>query len=117
MVKMMRKYCILPRPTDDILKLMVYENSQGVYLFEYDTILDKPCSGDLWFQSITEAEDYIKIEFSDSLSWISIDDPIEYCQDDLVNPVRVKGRNTGSPVRGCYEQLIDGEWKEINLEL
>lgn len=42
----MRKYQLLEEPTNSIKKVMLYETSEGVYIFLYDTHEDKPCFAD-----------------------------------------------------------------------
>lgn len=113
----MRKYCILPEPVNDTQKLMLFENRQGVCLFVFNTVQDQPCANDYWFGTAAEAEWFIQAEYGSNLAWTPIDDPMDFCQDDLIHPVRVKGRNTGHPMLGRYEQLVDGQWKDIHLEL
>ena len=71
----MRKYAILKQPIENIFKLMIYDTGEGSYLFLYNTIEDKPCMADYWFDNLTDAEttcfeDY-KINNSD---WIVINE-------------------------------------------
>lgn len=50
----------------------------------------------------------------DEQGWIAIDDPLPGCQHDCLLPIRVKGRETGSPQWGSYEILENGEWREYH---
>ena len=113
----MRKYAILRKPIDQIYKVMVFESKEGIYIFEYDTVKDHPCSSDYYFDTKEEAEIFLHEKFGLRESdWITIDDPQEYCQDDLISPIRLKGRDIGKPVFGEYEILHQGKWVKHSLE-
>lgn len=87
----MRKYIILNRPVDNIFKLMIYSTFEGVYLFLFDSIFDKPCINDMCFDNLLEAESYCIDEYNISNNdWVFISDPFEDCQDDIIDPVRIK---------------------------
>jgi len=112
----MRKYAILKSPINNIKKVMIYECDEGVYAFPFDTIDDAPAIGDDWFDTLEDAEEICKHKYMvKDEEWISISDPIEYCQHDIIAPVRIKGRNLGRPEWGVYEKLIDGKWYEVKL--
>ncbi len=113
----MRKYAVLKEPKDKVVKIMLYEVTDGVYLFEYDTVADYLCCSDLFFSTIEEALTYCDETYSIKDSdWIMINDPFEYCQNDLISPVRIKGRDIGKPVWGEYEILSNGKWVEHQLK-
>ncbi len=93
---------------------MIYDSEDGVYLFGYDKEIDCSALWDYWFESLDAAiesgfEDY-GVNKSD---WKQIPDPQDNCQHDWIEPVRVKGRDTGKPEWGKLEKLIDGKWIEI----
>lgn len=50
----------------------------------------------------------------DERGWIRLDDPLPDCLQDAFIPLRVKGRDTGTPHWGTYESLLDGEWAEYH---
>ena len=93
---------------------MVYETTEGVYLFGYHSAEDGPAAFDEWYGSLDEA-DLVALERYGigAEDWQTISDPQENCQQDWIAPVRVKGRDTGNPQWGVYERLEEGEWKPI----
>lgn len=110
----MRKYILLKDDKNPIKKLMIYQlNTDETYLFLYDTEFDKGAVGDFWFETIDEAEKYCINEFNiNTNNWIFINDPIAYCQHDMIRPIRTKGRDIGKPIWGEFEILENGIWKE-----
>ena len=110
----MRKYAYLKEPvkgneSDLIVKIMLFEAEESIYLFEYcspDAVL---CSSDRCYDSLEDLyEDWN--ERIDERGWIGIEDPLPDCQHDAFIPLRVKGRNVGKPEWGKYETLKDGRW-------
>jgi len=61
----MRKVAFL-KNQDPILKLMIYETSDGVYLFGFDTLADGKCIWDKWYSSIAEVYEDCCDEFKHS---------------------------------------------------
>ena len=115
----MRKYAWLKEPlqTGDniVCKIMFYETEEGFYLFTYSSPDAVECASDQCYDSLEELyEDWN--DLIDERGWITMDDPLPYCQQDAFIPVRVKGRNIGKPEWGKYEVLQDGEWIEYNPE-
>ncbi|WP_042273379.1 hypothetical protein [Faecalimicrobium dakarense] len=112
----MRKYAILKDPVNDIKKVLLYESTDGVDLFMYDTTNDIPCFTDYNFDTLEEVlqicfEEY-NIKHSD---WININEPMKDCQHDIISPIRVKGRNLGIPQWGKFEKLVNDEWIEFKF--
>ncbi|MBD3277382.1 MAG: hypothetical protein GF388_03695 [Candidatus Aegiribacteria sp.] len=100
-----------------VKRLMLYEHEDGVYLFEYDILHDGPSTGDFWFENLKTAFETCRREYGVELDqWQEIPDPLEHCQHDWIEPVRIAGRAEGKPRWGRYEKLIDGEWVELNLD-
>ncbi len=93
---------------------MLYETEHGVYLFEYDRDNDSSAISDYLQDSIEVVfeiaeEDYgVKPE-----EWQEIPDPLEHCQDDWIEPVRIVGRDKGKPEWGKLEKLVSGSWVPI----
>ncbi|MNP64748.1 hypothetical protein D3C76_1602670 [compost metagenome] len=88
----------------------------GVYVFLYNTEKDGSGIADHWYETLEDAEETcLEIYCIGKNDWIIIPDPLEFCQHDIIAPVRVKGRNLGNPQWGNYEQLINGKWVEIKL--
>ena len=112
----MRKYLILNKPVNDTKKIMIYDCSEGVYVFYYDSVDDVPGIADEWYEDLNTAEQMCREKFGfQENDWISVDDPMEYCQHDIIAPVRIKGRNEEKPQWGTYEKCIDGKWAEIQF--
>lgn len=113
----MRKCATLSTPIEDnsilLKKLMIYQDdSDNVYLFLYDNIEeDSSCYADYWFENIQSAFDFVSEEYDvPEHHFIQIDNPLPYCQHDIVSPIRIKGRNIGKEDWGKFEKLIDGKW-------
>lgn len=69
-----------------------------VYVYIYDSEKDVPCVVDYCFTTLEEAYDQIDLEFNIGArsSWISIDDPMENCQHDMIAPVKIQeGKEKG----------------------
>ena len=99
----------------ELKRLMIYDSEDGVYLFGYNTEIDSDSLWDYWFENIEDAiNDCIEDYNISKEDWTEIPDPLEYCQHDWINPVRIIGRNLGKPEYGKLEKLIDGKW--IKLE-
>ena len=110
----MRNYAFLKEPLarsegDPVVKIMLYEAEEGIYLFEYSRPDAQHCTGDLCYGSLEELhEDWDSL--IDGNGWTDIDDPLPGCQHDAFIPLRVKGRDKGAPEWGKYETLKDGKW-------
>ena len=109
-----------PMPMNDdgdlIKKIMIYHEKAGeVYVFFYTTTDEYGwCSNDYWFDDLENAEQYVFEDYGvKSEDWILIDDPLPDCQHDIIHPIRVKGRNKGSPIQGEYEMFNGSEWVEL----
>ena len=110
----MRRYAWLKEPhTRDsggrVYKVMLYENDEGVYLFEYTSPEAVQCSSDRFYPSPEELYDDWNA-LIDERGWIEMEDPLPDCQHDAFIPLRVKGRDIGKPDWGKFETLKDGKW-------
>jgi hypothetical protein len=83
-VIIMRKYALLEEEINNICKVMICKLQEETYVFLYNTTKDAPCFADLCFDQLEEAEEYCKELGVKNENWVIIDDPIEGCQDDLV---------------------------------
>ena len=93
---------------------MLYQSTEGCYLFLYDKVEDGPCTEDYLFDNIEDAKDKCKMEYGiTGPDWSEIPDPIPGCQDDWISPVRVKGRDSGNPQWGMFQRLEDEKWIDI----
>ena len=96
-----------------IYKIMLHETGrEGVFAYLYTSPDSLFCSYDLHYETLADAlenwEDKITPE-----GWAELDDPLTDCQHDCPFPVRVKGRERGTPQWGHYERLENGEWKDF----
>ena len=110
----MRKYAFLKEPVnrdgaDPIYKIMLYEAKEGYSLFEYTSPDAVMCSNDRYYESLEDLYDDWN-DLVDENGWRDLEDPLPDCQHDAFIPVRVKGRDTGTPQWGKYETLMDGKW-------
>jgi hypothetical protein len=63
---------------DSVKKVMLYECSDGVYVFGYDCLQDTSSISDYIQNTVEDAEDFCKTEYKiDSNNWILIADPID----------------------------------------
>ncbi len=70
----------------DVLKLMIYDSDDEVYLFGYDDLADTSCIWDEWFTSVDEAEERAADKYNVDLSdWIEIANPCATCKHDLIS--------------------------------
>lgn len=109
----MRKYAFLKEPLQRgesrTVKIMLYDAEEGIYLFEYDRPDAQQCTDDLCYGSPEELYGEWNPLIGEN-GWTDIPDPLPGCQHDAFLPLRVKGRETGSPEWGKYEILQDGKW-------
>ena len=112
----MRKVAQVKKQGADAKWVVVHETtSDGVYLFPFATDEDGSSIGDWWFETMAEADASCAAEYDIRPSdWIQIPDPPSGCQQDWICPVRVPGREAGSPEWGTLERLVDGEWIRID---
>jgi len=113
----MRIIANLKQDNLELKRLMIYDSKHGTYLFGYKTTSDSSALWDNWFENIDDAlkscaEDY-GISKND---WIEITDPLENCQHDWINPVRIKGRIIGKPEWGKLEKLENGKWIDLVIK-
>lgn len=110
----MRRIGNLSRPKDGTIRLMIYSDTSGTYLFGYGNSEDSGASWDQWFESENDALEYSEAEYDmKANNWTEIPNPDPNCQHDWINPVRIKGRENGNPEFGKLEKKIDGKWIEI----
>ena len=101
---------------DTIKKVMLYECSDGVYVFGYDCLQDTTSISDYLQDTLDDAEDFCKDEYQiHSNNWILIADPLDDCQHDFILPTKVKGKEMGKPEWGRFQTLVDGCWHEITV--
>ena len=113
----MRKIAFLSNQSEEnIKKIMLHESSEGTYLFGFDTVFDTSCIFDLWFENLSDAEQVCEEDYGIGREdWILISDLREFCQQDLIMPIRIKGRESGKPQWGKCEILQNGKWVDYDL--
>lgn len=112
----MRKYAYLKEPLKNeentIVKIMLYEDEDGCYLFGYASEDAVHCSSDRCYDSLEDLyADWN--DLIDERGWFLLEDPLPDCQHDAFIPLRVKGRDMGKPEWGRYETFKDGRWVDF----
>lgn len=110
----MREWAYLKEPyytndKDMVYKIMVHKMKDCTLVYLYcsrDAIMS---SFDLYYCNLEDALEEWQ-EKIDAEGWHIIQDPLPDCQHDCIEPIRVKGRNTGNPKWGKYEILVNGKW-------
>lgn len=98
----------------DAIRLMICnKGDEGVYLFGYTSQEDSPSSWDRYFENVPDAKELGRSYGVDENDWKTIAQTQPNCQDDWINPVRIKGRNNGTPQWGKFEKLVSGEWIDM----
>jgi biofilm protein TabA len=102
---------------EGIKRLMIHETENGVYLFSFNRVPDGGGMGDEWYETVADAKAAAQEAYQvPSEAWTQIADPCEHCQQDWIQPVRVKGRNLGQPEWGKLERLLNGHWLDFDPE-
>jgi hypothetical protein len=111
----MRKVSDVFKNKKQAIRLMIFQPDEGdIYLFGYLKEQDGPADWDKHFQDLEQAYAFSAEEFGvERLDWQIIPDPMEGCQHDWINPVRIKGMADGKPLWGVFEALENGAWKSI----
>ena len=112
----MRKLAYLKTPKkcndrDMVYKIVLHTDKSGVFVYLYTSPDAVQCSFDEYYSDEKDAlDDWAG--YADENGFIDIGDPMSYCQHDALIPLRVKGRDKGSPEWGRLEVYEDGEWKD-----
>lgn len=110
----MRKIALVKNNHTEIKRVIVHETENGVYVFPCTSEKDGSSVGDYWYPTLEEADKSCLSEYAiDASDWEFIDEPLEFCQQDWIEPVRIKGRNIGKPEWGKFEKLENGVWIEF----
>jgi hypothetical protein len=113
----MRQIAQVPQPTTHVVRLMIHDCDAGVYLFGFDTLEDSGGLWDQWHETTAAAQAAAQAEYRVApTDWQPIPDLLEYCQQDWIAPVRIKGRATGQPQWGQLETLVNNEWVDFHPE-
>jgi biofilm protein TabA len=111
----MRRVAVLPRNVDQVQRVILYESSDGVYLFLSDSKEDRGAFADEWYTTVEDAEQVCLERFGvDASQWQPIPDPLPDCQADWVAPVRIRGRDAGKPQWGKLERFEEGVWVPLD---
>ncbi|NOQ73545.1 MAG: hypothetical protein GQ574_16180 [Crocinitomix sp.] len=111
----MRKIATVKKSKANAVRLMICDKgADGVFVFGYNSEEDSACSWDCHYSDLEDAYE-MGVDYGiQKEDWIEIAAPLQYCQDDWINPVRVIGRPSGNPQWGKLEQLVDKQWIKIN---
>ena len=102
---------------EGVLRLMIHETEYGVYLFGFNRIPDGGTMWDQWYESLNDAKEIAQEKYQlMPEAWVQLDEPYEHCQQDWIQPVRLKGRNLGQPEWGKLEHLVSGRWLDFDPE-
>lgn len=103
--------------TDNTRKLMIYESSTGAYVFGYNSMQDKPADWDQWFTDSEDANHFCIENYDvDDTNWITIADPLENCQHDLIVPTKIKGKEQANPKWTHFLRLSNNKWVDYDLD-
>lgn len=96
---------------DKTKKLMIYQAKREVFLFVYNSLEDTSCNWDYWFATLEEADECCQEEYNIAPEeWITIAEPHQHCQHDIISPTRLKGIDIGQIEIGQLQTLIEGNW-------
>jgi hypothetical protein len=102
---------------EGVKRLMIHETEHSVYLFGFNRVPDGGGMWDEWYETVADAKEAGETAYQVAAeSWLQIPDPCDQCQQDWIQPVRVKGRDSGCPEWGKLERLIDNQWVEFDPE-
>jgi len=112
----MRRVANVTKNKKQAIRLMIFKPAKGdIFLFGYLKEQDGPSDWDQHFEKLEMAYEYAALEFGvEHMDWQLIPDPLEGCQHDWINPVRVKGAAEGKPLWSAFEALENGEWKPLS---
>jgi hypothetical protein len=100
---------------EGVKRLMIHETKDGAYLFGFNQTFDSSGIWDEWYETTADAKEAAQVAYQVSLqAWTQIADPCKDCQQDWIQPVRIKGRNLSQPEWGKLERLVDGQWLAFN---
>ena len=102
----------------EIKRLIVHvTEDSSCLLYLYDTDYDTACIADYWFENVQQAFDYSNTEYGvKGEDWSAIGVTPQHCQDDWITPTRIPGRETGNPEWGRLQQLVNGQWAELDMQ-
>lgn len=115
----MRKWAYLKKPyicnkKDVVYKVMIYETAnEGTFVFLYCSKDAMRSSFDCYYNELSDALEDWENQIDEN-GWYEIGDPLPHCQHDAFLPIRVKGRDAGTPIWGKFEILKDGKWIEYH---
>ncbi|GAB3826611.1 hypothetical protein [Hymenobacter jeollabukensis] len=113
----MRQIARVPQPASHVVRLMIHDCDDGVYLFGFDTLTDGRGLWDQRHETVAAAEAAAQREYGVAPgSWQPIADLQAHCQQDWIAPVRTKGSPEGQPQYGRLETLVNNEWVDFHPE-
>jgi biofilm protein TabA len=99
---------------ESIRKVMLYECSDGVYVFRYDCLQDTSSISDYLQDTVEDAKEFCEDEYNiRSNDWIIISEPLDDCQHDFILPTKVKGKENGNPMWGHFQTLAVNRWVDV----
>jgi len=102
----MRLIATLTKPTNGVVRLMLYAADGGAYLFQYASLNDGPCEFDGFYEDMVTAQKVAHERFGiDQSAWAPIEDPQPSCQHDWIAPTRKKRDEVGNILTGQFENV------------
>jgi len=87
----MRKIVNLTKPKNGIVRLMIFNDEHGTYLFGYKELEDCSAEWDEWYETENDAMESCKNEYGiDQIEWNENPNPKVNCPHDRINPVKIK---------------------------
>ena len=87
----MRKIVNLIKPKNGLVRLMIFNDDYGTYLFGYKKLEDHGADWDEWYQTENYAMESCEIEFGiNKKDWTNIPNAEPNCKHDWINSVRIK---------------------------
>lgn len=107
----MRKYAIISN-NSNYKKIIIAKLVSDYLVFLYDSEEDVFSIVSKRYSNIEGLNNYINTIDGDIQEWTEIDDPLEFCNYDLITPSRLFGRDKEKPnADGLWQRYIDNEWK------
>jgi hypothetical protein len=101
----------------DIIRLMIYESEEGVFLFGFSTMIDSNSKWDSYFDSTRLAMESAMVDYNIGFNdWIQISDPDIDCQHDWIGKIQtIVENNQRLFFNKEYKLFIKPEEQDNNL--
>ncbi len=87
----MRKIANLKEEKDGIVRVMIFTDNFGTYIFGYKKLEDCSAEWDEWYQTESEAIKSCEEEYGiKNSNWVEIENPKPNCYHDRINPIEIE---------------------------